>query len=89
MAQVTIGKDWCRNDIDLNGMDWTLTYKSPEEWDIVIALGYKGNAVKEYCEAAYPTSYDPSIYNIFSSFYYSYDRVRVHLDHYTKLFRLI
>ncbi len=28
--------------------------RAPEEWDIVIALGYKGNAVKEYCEAAYP-----------------------------------
>ena len=28
--------------------------KTPKEYDIVIALGYKGNMVKEYCEAAHP-----------------------------------
>jgi choline kinase/quercetin dioxygenase-like cupin family protein/thiamine kinase-like enzyme len=28
--------------------------KTPKEYEIVIALGYKGNMVREYCEAAHP-----------------------------------
>ena len=28
--------------------------KTPKEYEIVIALGYKGDMVKEYCEAAHP-----------------------------------
>ena len=28
--------------------------KTPKEYDIVIALGYKGSMVREYCEAAHP-----------------------------------
>ena len=28
--------------------------KTPKEYDIIIALGYKGSMVREYCEAAHP-----------------------------------
>jgi NDP-sugar pyrophosphorylase family protein/mannose-6-phosphate isomerase-like protein (cupin superfamily) len=28
--------------------------KTPKEYEIVVALGYKGNMVREYCEAAHP-----------------------------------
>jgi choline kinase/mannose-6-phosphate isomerase-like protein (cupin superfamily) len=28
--------------------------KTPEEFDIIVAIGYKGNMIKEYCAAAHP-----------------------------------
>ena len=28
--------------------------KTPKEFDIIIAIGYKGNMIREYCAAAYP-----------------------------------